>query len=140
MRRLLKPPLTVLVAVVFTGVLVSTIVAADNAPEPEPYANPPPIPGAQGLGPAAVAGICVDGEQASGAKYRICIPTFSFLWNGDLVVHARGYVAPDPWRSRRTRWPSRAAPKPSMRSSISWGTPSPRPASTPTAGRASGPV
>jgi pimeloyl-ACP methyl ester carboxylesterase len=35
---------------------------------------------------------CEDGEQASGAKYRICLPTGE--WN-DLVVYAHGYVAPD---------------------------------------------
>lgn len=37
-------------------------------------------------------GACEDGEQASGAKYRICMPTLS-PWNGDLVVYAHGYVA-----------------------------------------------
>ena len=34
-----------------------------------------------------------DGTQASGAKYRICMPAFS--WNGDLLVYAHGYVAPN---------------------------------------------
>jgi hypothetical protein len=29
--------------------------------------------------------------QASGAKYRICIPIFT-RWNGDLIVYAHGYV------------------------------------------------
>jgi pimeloyl-ACP methyl ester carboxylesterase len=33
-----------------------------------------------------------DGTQASGAKYRICMPVFG--WNGDLVVYAHGYVDP----------------------------------------------
>jgi uncharacterized repeat protein (TIGR01451 family) len=37
-------------------------------------------------------GACEDGEQASGAKYRICMPVPS-AWNGDLVVYAHGYVA-----------------------------------------------
>jgi len=32
-----------------------------------------------------------DGVQASGAKYRICIPIFP-RWNGDLIVYAHGYV------------------------------------------------
>ena len=32
-----------------------------------------------------------DGQQASGAVYRICMPTGE--WNGDLVVYAHGYVA-----------------------------------------------
>jgi|GEM_PF-318985 len=35
-----------------------------------------------------------DGTQASGAKYRICMPT-PFAWNGDLLVYAHGYVAPN---------------------------------------------
>jgi pimeloyl-ACP methyl ester carboxylesterase len=36
-------------------------------------------------------GACVDGVQSSGALYRICIPN---QWNGDLVVYAHGYAAP----------------------------------------------
>ena len=32
-----------------------------------------------------------DGQQASGAVYRICMPEQG--WNGDLVVYAHGYVA-----------------------------------------------
>jgi pimeloyl-ACP methyl ester carboxylesterase len=32
-----------------------------------------------------------DGVQASGAKYRICMPT-NPPWNGDLLVYAHGYV------------------------------------------------
>lgn len=32
-----------------------------------------------------------DGVQASGAKYRICMPALP-LWNGDLLVYAHGYV------------------------------------------------
>lgn len=37
-------------------------------------------------------GVREDGDQASGAKYRICMPTLP-PWNGDLVVYAHGYVA-----------------------------------------------
>ncbi len=33
-----------------------------------------------------------DGQQASGAVYRICMPATG-EWNGDLVVYAHGYVA-----------------------------------------------
>jgi pimeloyl-ACP methyl ester carboxylesterase len=36
-------------------------------------------------------GACVDGAQRSGALYRICVPN---QWNGDLVVYAHGYAAP----------------------------------------------
>jgi pimeloyl-ACP methyl ester carboxylesterase len=43
--------------------------------------------------PASADGAgCDDGEQSSGAKYRICMPA---EWNGDLVVFAHGYVAPE---------------------------------------------
>ncbi len=35
---------------------------------------------------------CEDGEQASGATYRICMPA---NWNGKLLVYAHGYVAPN---------------------------------------------
>ena len=47
-------------------------------------------------GPAAALApmVCApDGTQASGAKYRICMPAFA--WNGDLLVYAHGYVAPN---------------------------------------------
>lgn len=40
------------------------------------------------------AGDCFDGEQASGAVYRICMPSDE-EWNGDLVLFAHGYVSPD---------------------------------------------
>jgi pimeloyl-ACP methyl ester carboxylesterase len=46
-------------------------------------APPPPL-----LSPAA----CADGTQASGAIYRICMPS---SWNGDLIVYAHGYMAPN---------------------------------------------
>ena len=50
-----------------------------------------------GLGTAAVPAAraqsnCQDGQQASGAVYRICMPAEG-EWNGDLVVYAHGYVA-----------------------------------------------
>ncbi len=35
-----------------------------------------------------------DGVQTSGAVYRICMPEPG-RWNGDLVIYAHGYVAPD---------------------------------------------
>jgi uncharacterized repeat protein (TIGR01451 family) len=37
---------------------------------------------------------CYDGQQDSGALYRICMPQEG-EWNGDLMVYAHGYVAPD---------------------------------------------
>ena len=43
--------------------------------------------------PASAAGICEpDGQQSSGAVYRICMPEPAH-WNGNLVVYAHGYVA-----------------------------------------------
>jgi pimeloyl-ACP methyl ester carboxylesterase len=44
------------------------------------------------MSPAAAAA-CEDGTQASGAKYRICMPGPLPPWNGDLVLFAHGYVA-----------------------------------------------
>lgn len=41
-------------------------------------------------GETPVAG-CADGSMASGALYRVCFPAD---WNGELVVYAHGYVAP----------------------------------------------
>jgi pimeloyl-ACP methyl ester carboxylesterase len=44
---------------------------------------------------SAAAGGCYDGDHAlSEAVYRICMPAPE-AWNGDLVVYAHGYVAPD---------------------------------------------
>jgi len=51
------------------------------------------------VSPALLLAVCPtstcqpDGTQASGAKYRICMPDTS-CWNGNLVVFAHGYVAP----------------------------------------------
>ena len=54
---------------------------------------------AQGAAPAIPAPLatrpqetCEDGLQASGATYRICMPA---TWNGDLMIFAHGYVAPN---------------------------------------------
>jgi len=48
------------------------------------HAAPPPLL----LSPAD----CADGTQTSGAIYRICMPS---SWNGDLIVYAHGYMAPN---------------------------------------------
>ena len=45
----------------------------------------------------SAAGTCdPDGVQASGAIYRICMPSLPGdpLWNGDLIIFAHGYVSP----------------------------------------------
>jgi len=51
------------------------------------HAATPPRP----FSPAA----CTDGTQASGAIYRICMPSPFPPWNGDLIVYAHGYMAPN---------------------------------------------
>lgn len=44
--------------------------------------------------PAGAESICdPDGQQSSGAIYRICMPGPG-EWNGDLVIFAHGYVSP----------------------------------------------
>jgi pimeloyl-ACP methyl ester carboxylesterase len=50
-----------------------------TGPEPPPDAGEAPSPG------------CTDGVLAHGALSRICFPG---SWNGDLVLYAHGYVAP----------------------------------------------
>ena len=50
-----------------------------SGPEPPPDEGQAPAPG------------CSDGVLQHGALYRICFPN---TWNGDLVLYAHGYVAP----------------------------------------------
>jgi pimeloyl-ACP methyl ester carboxylesterase len=50
--------------------------------------EPPQQPVDQGQAPTPG---CADGLLASGALYRVCFPD---NWNGDLVLFAHGYVAP----------------------------------------------
>jgi len=45
------------------------------------------------LSPNLFATCAPDGTQASGAKYRICMP--AGVWNKDLIVYAHGYMAPN---------------------------------------------
>lgn len=73
-----------------SGTILSLVVIAtfgcgggDNnpaAPEPPPDEGQTPAAG------------CSDGVLEHGALYRICFPA---NWNGDLVLYAHGYVAPD---------------------------------------------
>ena len=51
----------------------------------------PSTVGDQPRAATSTQGVCEDRDQASGAKYRICMPTLP--WNHDLVVYAHGYVA-----------------------------------------------
>jgi pimeloyl-ACP methyl ester carboxylesterase len=44
--------------------------------------------------PACVQSNCTTGLQASGAQYLVCQPEKS-CWNGNMVIFAHGYVAPD---------------------------------------------
>lgn len=71
---------TLLVSV--PGALVATTRAAP------PTVAPPAAP------PRPQALCEPDGQQASGAIYRICVP-LAGTWNGDLVVFAHGFVAPN---------------------------------------------
>jgi pimeloyl-ACP methyl ester carboxylesterase len=61
--------------------IAATGCGGDNGPS-----GPPPDEGQ-----APEAG-CSDGMLEHGALYRICFPS---TWNGDLVLYAHGYVAPD---------------------------------------------
>jgi alpha-beta hydrolase superfamily lysophospholipase len=44
------------------------------------------------VAPQAASACEPDGTQASGAKYRICMPAFG--WNGNVVIYAHGYIDP----------------------------------------------
>jgi pimeloyl-ACP methyl ester carboxylesterase len=65
----------------WVGLLSSCGGGADSSTGPEPPAD---------VGQTPVAG-CTDGTLQHGALYRLC---FSANWNGDLVLYAHGYVAP----------------------------------------------
>jgi pimeloyl-ACP methyl ester carboxylesterase len=52
-----------------------------------------PEVGSLGDTPAAPLACDPDGVQASGAVYRLCMPSI-IPWNGDLFVYAHGYVSP----------------------------------------------
>jgi pimeloyl-ACP methyl ester carboxylesterase len=82
MSRLKRLTLALFLVVAFS--LAPLLVQASDRPLPDGGAAPGAV--AQPLN-------CVDGDQASGAVYRICMPWLS--WNGDLVVYAHGYVHPD---------------------------------------------
>jgi pimeloyl-ACP methyl ester carboxylesterase len=63
------------------GLLASCGGGDDSSTGPEPPADEgqPPVAG------------CTDGTLQHGALYRLCFPAD---WNGDLVLYAHGYVAP----------------------------------------------
>ena len=74
-------PRAIVLFVASTLILVLTI----------PLAGADPLAPKVPLAPMAPMACAPDGTQASGAKYRICMPAFG--WNGDLLVYAHGYVA-----------------------------------------------
>jgi len=88
-KRWLLPILALILAfALFAG--MSAIV---HAQVPPPSTPTTPERDIENLEPNDVTGTCVDEEQGSGAKYRICMPSgFDQPWNGDLVVYAHGYV------------------------------------------------
>jgi pimeloyl-ACP methyl ester carboxylesterase len=94
MRRSLTLVLTLAGALLLTAALLRSVAAASPTPGTHPAAHPSPATqrGSLGTKMAAPAQGCEDGEQASGAKYRICLPAGP--WD-DLVVYAHGYMAPD---------------------------------------------
>jgi pimeloyl-ACP methyl ester carboxylesterase len=65
----------------WVGLLSSCGGGDDSSTGPEPPADE---------GQTPVAG-CTDGTLQHGALYRLCFPA---NWNGDLVLYAHGYVAP----------------------------------------------
>ena len=71
------------------GAVLALVIAAcgdgdNDLSGPEPPPSPPDV----GQSPSEG---CTDGVLEHGALYRICFPA---AWNGDLVLYAHGYVAP----------------------------------------------
>ena len=88
MSRLLRSFRTILPrASVISVVLALILVIAIPLARADPLAPTAPV------APLAPMACAPDGVQASGAKYRICMPAFG--WNGDLLVYAHGYMAPN---------------------------------------------
>ncbi|MFQ5854448.1 MAG: serine aminopeptidase domain-containing protein [Anaerolineae bacterium] len=84
----------ILVIVLLAGSLpapsaVATSVVHNGAKATEVATTASPVPATD-----ATSSCEPDGRQESGAIYRICMPAPDH-WNGDLVVYAHGYVAPD---------------------------------------------
>jgi pimeloyl-ACP methyl ester carboxylesterase len=95
MRRAGILILTLLGAVLLTAAFIRSVAAANPATDQPPaQGRPAPHLQAPRARLTASSGTCYDGVQASGAKYRICMPVEQ-EWNDDLIVYAHGYVAPD---------------------------------------------
>ena len=76
----------------FSGAVVafvsSGLLACGDSTDDLSGPSPPEPPADQGEAPTAG---CTDGQLEHGGIYRICFPE---TWNGDLVLYAHGYVAP----------------------------------------------
>ena len=70
------------------GLLAGYVLLPQDVEAQPPHPNP-----VQPIIPEQPDAVCNDGTQTSGALYRICMPNSN--WNGELVVYAHGYVAPD---------------------------------------------
>jgi pimeloyl-ACP methyl ester carboxylesterase len=106
MRRSLIAVVTLLTGVLLTSAFVGAVAAAGTRlgpgaiePSAAPAANGSPrsfshLPDKEPRSQSAPSSSgCDEGEQSSGAQYRICLPSG---WDGEgLVVYAHGYVAPD---------------------------------------------
>jgi pimeloyl-ACP methyl ester carboxylesterase len=84
MRKLLALTVVLVIPVLLVVALTHTVAASVGPPA-----------GELGLTESdASSDNCEDGEQESGAKYRICMPE-GWEEGDDLVVYAHGYVAPN---------------------------------------------
>ncbi|MGC9349342.1 MAG: hypothetical protein ACP5JG_14470 [Anaerolineae bacterium] len=92
-RRTLIVSAVVLCCAVCFGLLSLGVLASPSgSPVQQVAPSAPPLdPGPDQE--AAPSDDCTFGEQASGAKYMICMPDGA--WNGDLLVYAHGYMAID---------------------------------------------
>ena len=94
---------SIILRILSVAALLAAVLSVWRPPAALAQPLPPSAASASRVPPAAVAPAvvppavvpletCEDGPQASGATYRICMPA---VWNGDLMVYAHGYVAPD---------------------------------------------
>lgn len=103
MKRRWMILLTSLGALLLTGATLGALAVADVPPneqlvsaesEVTPQGPLRPVTQREAFEASETTPDCEYGYQQSGAQYYICVPEGD-SWNGDLLVYAHGYMAPD---------------------------------------------
>ena len=96
MRRIRWILLSTVMGLMLTALVVGAAAAGDGpVHHPAGVTLPHQRPGTDDGAVTGPGSDCIDGEQESGAKYRICKPDTWIPGVGRLVVYAHGYVASD---------------------------------------------